>query len=130
MKLTEDYVSREVAKLLKDKGFLKGVDLRFTRNLSYYDSIGLHYNINEDYNSLILDKIDFVIAPTLQMACNWLRIVHHIDICAFPEHYDYILWGYTCKIYKNKEQFCCLENFKLYEEAVEAAIKYCLEKLI
>ena len=49
--------------------------------LSFYDNIGLHHNLNKYYNSLILDKIDFVVAPTLQMAMKWLREKHiHIII--------------------------------------------------
>ena len=66
--IKEDYVSVEVAQLLKEKGFLKEEDLRITQNLSFYDNIGLHHNLNKYYNSLILDKIDFVVAPTHQMA--------------------------------------------------------------
>ena len=123
--IEEEYVSFETAKLLKEKGFNEKV-------ICYYDDGGsLNLNkfvefqcCNQGYGSGVFA------APTLQMACKWLREKHNIDICAFPEHYDYILWGYTCKIYKNKEQFCSSENFKLYEEAVEAAIKYCLENLI
>ena len=50
--ITEDYCSYEVAKLLKEKGFLKDVDLRMTQNLSFYDNIGLHHNLNKWYDSL------------------------------------------------------------------------------
>ena len=126
--ITEDYVSHEVAKLLKDIGFLKGVDLRYTQNLSYYDSIGLHHNLNEDYNSLILDKIDFVVAPTLQMACKWLREIYNIDI--LPQVYYLHVKCYRCMITNGVETITLQEPKFSYEKAVETAIKYCLENLI
>ena len=81
--ITEDYCSFEVSKLLKEKGFLKDVDLRMSQNLSFYDNIGLHHNLNKWYDSLIQDKIDFVVAPTHQMAMKWLREVHNIMVSPY-----------------------------------------------
>jgi len=133
--ITEDYVSLETAKLLKRKGFLKEVDLRMTQNLSFYNNIGLNHNLNKYYDSLIQDKIDFVVAPTLQMAMKWLREVHNIFIVIEPHMYDYIneknssyvasLWQGD-NYYENIISKDCLT----YEETVETAIKYCLEHLI
>ena len=126
----EAYVSFEVAKLLKDKGFLKGVALRITQNLSFYDNIGLTYNLNKWYDSLIQDKINFVVAPTHQMAMAWLREVHKVNIeihyNRFGENYKYLI------IYKPEvlDDIISLGVFYYYEEAVEAALKYSLENLI
>ena len=134
--IKEDYVSLEIAKLLKDKGFLKGVDLRMTQNLSFYDNIGLSYNINKYYDSLIQDKIDFVVAPTLQMAMKWLREVHNIGI--FPSTYTHIadrktIHSYGTAIINLKTYELMTDSYlsnDTYEDAVETAIKYCLENLI
>ena len=87
--ITEDYCSYEVAKLLKEKGFLKDVDLRMTQNLSFYDNIGLHHNLNKWYDSLIQDKIDFVVAPTHQMTMKWLREIHGLFISIGNDDLDY-----------------------------------------
>lgn len=129
--ITEDYCSYEVAKLLKEKGFLKGVDLRITQNLSFYDNIGLRHNLDRWYDSLIQDKIDFIVAPTLQMAMKWLREVHklYVDI-RFNNYYleyKYIVFSME----KDGDvDFHTEFGFSSYERTVEAAIKYCLENLI
>ena len=144
--ITEDYVSFEVAKLLKEKGFLKDVDLRMTQNLSFYDNIGLHHNLNKWYDSLIQDKIDFVVAPTHQMAMKWLREMHKIQICVEQNPYDaWHYWGFSMSYIDEKinelpnptQAFIHIcptkipnNCYKTYEEAVEVALKYCLENLI
>lgn len=150
--ITEDYCSYEVSKLLKEKGFLKGVDLRLTNNLSYYDNIGLSHNLNRYYDSLVGDKIDFVVAPTHQMAMKWLREMHNVDIdidaavgmSGVKYYIPYIstykpLEGDSSKVrpikkfiyYRNDKGVTpALQHFDSYEETVEAALKYVLENLI
>lgn len=138
--IKEDYVSFETAKLLKEKGFIGSGDIGsrcgFYSEKDYETGHGIITKTGREVG-LVYDDLDNselecyeYLRPTLQMAMKWLREVHNIDICVFPEHYDYILWGYNCRIYKNKEQFCHSENFKFYEEACEVGIKYCLENLI
>ena len=139
--ITEDYVSFEVAKLLKEKGFLKEEDLRITQNLSFYDNIGLHHNLNKWYDSLIQDKIDFIVAPTHQMVMKWLREVHNIHIelnwDKGNQLYSFQIW----KPGKFRPEISSLDLWRIYkddnylgewnyEEAVESALKYCLENLI
>ena len=60
------------------------------------------------------------------MAMAWLREIHNIDICVFPYQNDYIGYSYEVKIYKNKEMYLSITDFKIYEEAVEIALKYTL----
>lgn len=120
----EDYVSFETAKLLKEKGFNETCD-------NYYDQS------SDEPQQLTLDEMyysydEFIKAPTLQMAMKWLREVHNIAMN--------IGWG---EIFENKFQWWCIilnikdgsilresEYCATYEEAVEAAIKYCLKNLI
>ena len=133
--ITEDYCSYEVAKLLKEKGFLKEEDLRMTQNLSFYDNIGLHHNLNKWYDSLIQDKIDFIVAPTHQMAMKWLREVHNIFIVIEPHMYDYINEknsSYVTSLWQGDNYYenITSKDYPAYEEAVEAALKYSLENLI
>ena len=124
--ITEDYVSFETAKLLKKKGFNWNTDKQF--NL---DKIVGDYDITDRsrYPERYLD------APTLQMAMKWLRDVHHlviqIEFIDFLEHGE--VWLYSIIERKTIKQLTGRdEDFTehSYEEACEAAIKYCLEKLI
>lgn len=133
--ITEDYVSFETAELLKEKGFNESTSMVY---MSYgdlckctrYDSI-----CNSSYNDITKNYFECT-APTLQRAMKWLRKVHkiHIQIWILEEK------GYWFNIekilnaqYKHKSLYSSgLEDiyFETYEEAVEAAIKYCLENLI
>ena len=117
--ITEDYVSFEIAKLLKDK--------RFPQN-----SFKCHYIITDDgYYKSFEDRCGFgdydIIAPTLAMAMKWLREVYNIDISVTPDRKN----GYSVLIFKDKRlPFDTLDSYSIYEQACEAAIKYCLENLI
>jgi len=126
--ITEDYCSFEVAKLLKEKGFDEySLKNYWSSDKELHDwKWELSYNKNSDGNRNTKDCA----APTHQMAMKWLREVHNIDICAFPYQADYILYSYNVKIYKDKEIYLTITDSKTYEEAVETAIKYCLENLI
>ena len=126
--ITEDYVSFEVAKLLKEKGF----DIYVS---SFYDVEGEFNRKEADWNWNIGSRYS---APTLQMAMKWLRRVHNLH-CAVD--YDFVL-GWYCQITSLKETVeYDYEEMKHYhpekdngfsspEEACEEAIKYCLENLI
>ncbi len=116
--ITEDYVSFEVAKLLKEKGF---------------DDFACHsyYYKNGDIEDETRYDGDFG-RPTLQMAMKWLREVHHLhiipeisDVSRLNPQYYVVIWLTTPK----RESYM-LELFDSYEEAVEEGIKYCLENLI
>lgn len=130
--ITEDYVSFEVAKLLKEKGFDGIVK-------SYYSETGLEgYMLGMRTTSNSQLESYFYARPTLQMAMKWLREVHNLH-CAVD--YDFVL-GWYCQITSLKETVeYDYEEMKHYhpdndngflfpEEAAEAAIKYCLENLI
>ena len=120
--ITEDYVSFETAKLLKEKGFNESTDKQF--NL---DKIVGDYNITDRSRN----PERYLDAPTLQMAMKWLREVHMLHVDVDPSEGD---WNPTVI---TLEDWTCAEKFgdnipiqDTYEEACEAAIKYCLEKLI
>ena len=106
--ITEDYVSDETFKLLKEKGF---------------DDSCCRFVIESD-------ETYYRGAPTLQMAMKWLREVHNIDI--FPWKIGKGI--YSCAIFNSNtgQDLSSDKDFpsEKYEEAVEAAIKYCLENLI
>lgn len=139
--ITEDYVGLETAKLLKKHGFLKGVDLRLTQNLSFYDNYGLCHNLNKYYDSLIQDKIDFIVAPTLQMVMKWLRKEYDLHIIALPYapidrspyHPGEADVVYIGQIFRGVIPIDTVGRsiIRLSPESVyEEAIKYCLENLV
>lgn len=123
--IEEDYVSYDVAKLLKEKGFNE-------RTIYHYiigQPTSLQHNIvyNKYCNS---DAENIYVSPTHQMAMKWLREVYNIfiEIIIFREnmvHYRFKILNRDCKkIYIDYgSQFS-------YEEAVESALKYALENLI
>jgi hypothetical protein len=124
--ITEDYVSFEIAKLLKEKGF--------DEYCGYYSSDGEYWG----YCTYNHRGKDYISAPTLQMAMKWLRKVHHyyiqvmLDSWAYGSHS-----GYYVVIQKTDSEFEIMLADKVDkvfydepEEACEAAIRYCLEKLI
>ena len=133
--ITEDYVSYEIAKLLKEKGFDERVK-------SYYTESGLEgymLALKATKNTELGDG--FISRPTLQMVMKWLREVHNIHI-NLDIHWLYFAntlgWMYTItKILENGVDYIDSKGdendktfYSSYEEACEAGIKYYLENLI
>jgi len=130
--ITEDYVSFETAKLLKEKGF--------------DENTPVNYFVGDDkprgcvvgemiYHKRLEEDTHLIPAPTLQMAMKWLREVHHCVICITPLTFYcgeiVSKWGYCIWADDNTEvDEESSPRHESYEEACEAAIKYCLEKLI
>ena len=132
--ITEDYVSFETAKLLKERGF--------------NEKCGPYYGLDETLiNGVIIeakhniDKNKFS-APTLQMAMKWLREKYNLHIITLPyapfDRYSYhpdfeAEFVYIAQIFRGIIPIDEVGRsiIKLSpEKAYETAIKYCLEKLI
>ncbi len=132
--ITEDYVSFEVAKLLKDKGF----DICCKQYFTSYDALRHAPNCSNFNHSLYQPTEEGEIltsAPTLQMTMKWLREMHNlviqIELIDFLEHGE--VWLYTVIERKTIKQLTGRDEYFIehsYEEACEAAIKYCLDNLI
>jgi len=134
--ITEDYVSFEIAKLLKDKGFDE-----FT--FSDYNENGI-----AQFNEVETRVAKGYQRPTLQMAMKWLREMHHIfitiEIKGDPRKEDFIYYKWSVakycsiKIDRIDNNLTCPEDYwiapdeeeETYERTCEAALKYCLENLI
>lgn len=129
--VTEDYVSFETALLLKKKGF---------------EQVGCQKQYNT-LGDLCVGYCYGPVAPTLQMAMKWLRKVHNLCLFVIPATIDETFrTGYA--LYPqcdSKLEWCASKNDRSkatfgvdinkkycdsYEQACEAAIKYCLENLI
>lgn len=126
--IKEDYVSFEVANLLKEKGFDEPC-FRYAESKEIYES-GDWMVANVTGGA--------VGVPTLQMAMKWLREVHKVEVRVFYDIDKTTWWGGCNPMYEENEEnsnmFQSLLGFdyqgKTYEKACEAAIKYCLENLI
>lgn len=127
--ITEDYVSFEIAKLLKSKKF-------HVPTRSHYDGRG-------GFGFLDICEIDWnnykcfrerrcYSAPTLQTAIKWLREVHKISIEISSTGYlidNDVEWKCDIKA-GHRLYFKHITNEKSFESCAEAAIKYSLENLI
>ncbi|MCR4964824.1 MAG: hypothetical protein K6A41_04130 [Bacteroidales bacterium] len=138
--ITEDYVSFEIAKLLKEKGFSG----EFHKHYWGYEH-GKEFLTEGSFNP----EYDYP-APTLQMAMKWLREIKGISIdiitdwewardpitmtkieIEYPEASEFT--GYYYEIHQLEPHRLLYDSAvisKNREEACEAAIKYCLENLI
>jgi len=127
--ITEDYVSFETAKLLKDKGFNEEC-------FALFNPSGMLIQSGIRLNNIQVGRVKgSYSAPTLQMAMKWLREVYNIfiDICTLsPLAYTYrvcLISDTTGCLY---EDYACEEGerFMSYEEAVEFALDYCLNNIL
>ena len=150
--ITEDYVSCNIAKLLKEKGFDENCAALYHLRTGEIIQQGVGYVFNNSQWE------NFVSAPTLQMVMKWLRETHNVLV--IPD-YDYECTdkSYCYKIYKlgenGKPERVPIEgvrydtlgephvdivahrdykrsffDYETYEEACEDGIRYCLENLI
>lgn len=127
--VTEDYVSFETAKLLKEKGF-NGLCT------AYYDCFttdNFHCGYEPtDFNSIDPKIRNIVAAPTLQMAIKWLKEEHNLGVIP---HWSQVSGEFSCRIYdltkKGSQEYHSIRgSFDGFEESAELGIKYCLEKLV
>lgn len=120
--ITEDYVSFEIAKLLKENGF----DITLCNTCYKYN--GKFCNNRKSMSGV--DNMICYPAPTLQMAMKWLRVKYNIHIepryFPMPNIYRYVIIRSPATF----ENIDSHQYFNTYKEACEAAIKYCLENLI
>ena len=147
--ITEDYVSFEVAKLLKEKGFdedlrqqqvtgrysLRDFSLERwdwgTYEISYKEGEFIHFCDQYFYYSEVKNEENTIVAPTLQMTQKWLRETYEFDICVVPtfDKDNYKAYYYLVIDIQHHIQ----KESGLYEDYGNCwgdAIKYCLENLI
>ena len=118
--ITEDYCSFELSRLLKEKGF--NVELQCYS----YDAV-----TKENVNIYWQKNINGLLPRcTHQLAMKWLR-ENNIIITPQPEYFSCDRcesWGIDIWAFSNYEKLPV--DFPTYEDAVEAALKYCLIELI
>ena len=144
----EDFVSFEIAKKLKDKGF----SCKYP--FAMYDEDGDFYplftscdedesskcifgnRMYYDYDDFVKDK-DARIAPTISQVLKWLREEHkmHIEIFLYDGTYSYLIKSITqiCEddlFHKCLNEDTTNEEYATYEQAALAGIEYVLDNLI
>lgn len=123
----EDYVSYEIAKLLKEKGF----DWECIGYYVDYEPNDVKYSFLGETNSTWESRC--CSAPTPQMAKKWINEVCKLYITIKPYITEEGIM-YLFEIYKlEREKFTLLKSktgFEKPELAENFAIKYCLENLI
>lgn len=129
--IKEAYVSFEVAKLLKEKGFNEKCRGCYHSEFDDNDNsiIMLEKWMAQPYNNDFEDETFLCSAPTHQMAIAWVR---ERNISIEPSALNAHLWAYTIyKLLNNKVEELHNDGvYESYEEAVEEALKYCLTNLI
>ena len=136
--ITEDYVSFEIAKLLKEKGFDGDTASCYILEDSTHHIMSDKVAQSEYYESQDSNEHGHLIqAPTLQMAMKWLREVYGLHISLDP-CYDYdsmhvVFLAFVQNVADVHEFMDGRKNVASYpnaEKSYELAIKYCLENLI
>ena len=123
--MTEDYVSFETAKLLKEKGFDGSC-------WTAYETITKKHKI-EQCSISSWGKLNQVKRPTLQMAMKWLREKNGIAVIPVLSSVldnEKFLWDVKVVVAKTNDTYSQGWVYEKLEAACEAAIKYCLENLI
>lgn len=125
---TEDYVSFETAKLLKEKGF----DDEYTN--AFYDKSGILYFIDilSDFSEHPDNDTD-IAASTLYAAMKWLREKKGIAIVPMISSildHESFLWDVKIIVAKTGETYSQGWVYEKYENVIETSIKYCLKNLI
>ena len=138
----EDFVTFEIAKKLKDKGFKE-------KCLTYYDvydNVGLLYNtqysdelLHCQYTDLLMshnigegrqpdDSDNCVDAPTISQVLKWLRKEKKIHTCV--DFDGDMNWYYQIAIYGSTDIAADGYGYNDYEEATLYGIEYVLDYLI
>lgn len=151
--ITEDYVSFETAKLLKEKGFdakCRYVYLDTGMRVAAQIFMEGESSVNNDDIESVVKYNDWItytqgdyafLCPTIHTAMKWLRELHKIhievritnhsisELVNVPRYY-WILFDAEKVKWIDESTAHRPMSFKNYEEACEEAIKYCLENLV
>ena len=119
--ITEDYVSFETAKLLKEKGFSENTEHEIWYVIKQF-STGCHWNsctYKVGDTTREYDDDCCIPMPTLQMAMKWLREVHNLFIQ--PEITPWPRKGFFGNIYLYRKQHNDFEkvSYVKYEKSYE-----------
>lgn len=128
----EDFVTVEIAKKLKEKGFRKPCVATYDDDgmlgYNYYQPKRIH---TVSFDDCLCTSDDLVLAPTISQVLKWLR-ERYIDISAYPiftyepnPNRIYETEIHTLQLNKSVK----LGYYRTWEEAITEGIYYALDKL-
>lgn len=123
--ITETYVSFEVAKLLKEKGFDEEC-------YTFYECNSEDFYHNERIPCCNSHSDEYA-APTQQRAMKWLRKEKGIAIVPIVSSIlddEKFIWDIEIIVAKTHDTYHQSWTYETYEGAAEAGIKLCLKNLI
>ena len=138
--MTEYFVSFDLAKKLKEKGFREKCLAFYTSTKSFYYN---NTNVCSDVEDLLeccneSEEYDDIDAPTISQVLKWLRQEKKIHICI--DIYDDGWFFDTASFYKEDTEVYEIEwsymssnvtpHYDSYEQAAIAGIEYILDNLI
>ena len=143
--MKEAYVSYEVAKLLKERGFDWFTYAYYTKDdVDENPYFGMENLCPDNWNGEVDEVNDlWFSAPTQQMACRWLREEKGIHISAdiykdssndadgnVVDEWTYWAWTFYWLPSGNVGDEEGYDQFDSYEDAVEAGLEFVLKNLI
>ena len=137
--MNEDFVSFDIAKKLKEKGFSCEMPFAMYNEIAAFHLLttSAPYNVcdsgfkyREYYDYEDFDEHD-CIAPTISQVLKWLRKEKGLHIEILHIFSEETLWDFEVAHIGSYERWWNnLELFDTYEQAVLAGIKYVLDNLI
>lgn len=145
--MNEDFVTYELAKKLKEKGFNCELPYAMYNEIGQFclltTSAPYHvcescYKYREYYDYNDFDKNDFI-APTISQVLKWLRQEKKIlvEIALSPEGYRHIIYTGLCCTNTSSASYYSFDgfynhenNYMTYEQAALSGIEYVIDNLI
>lgn len=124
--MNEDFVTFELAKKLKEKGFPQRVFGTYGIYGAAYFEDGKFYR-----DGFICHKDEVYTAPTISEVLRWLREEKEIDLVIEPLFYENRRREYSIRVFAprlNKPVHC--GYFNKWEQAAIAGIEYVIDNLI
>lgn len=124
-----DFVTFEIAKLLREKGYPQSRQNAF----AIYNEEGEWYSLARS-----LDTFDFTfgfndgvyVCPTTEQVMNWLRDHKKLHINISYTYLRTPTWRYEVQKIDDFGLWFSEESFQSYKEAVSAGIKYIIDNMI
>jgi hypothetical protein len=127
-----DFVTFEIAKKLKEKGFPQVKK----NTLAMYNEVGEWFSLARNLDAYEYSFVDFddrdCVCPTIAQVLKWLRENKRLEANGCYDNDTEGWMGYVCEMdVPDLYAFHALkERHKLYEEAALHAIEYILDNLI
>jgi len=132
----EEYVKFDTAKLLKEKGFDWFTYAYYTKDdVDEEPYFGMENLCPDNWNGTEDEVNDlWFSAPTQQMACHWLYKEKGFYIAILPCEKGFHAMIYHTGVSRHLEYLSLVQDKEhdnpTPQQAIEAALKYCLTKLI